>query len=383
MKALKILLGVSAAGVLGAASLAGAFMLRPGPEATALSGPAEKPLPALPEAEAAQLTQAWTSLRSSGSSLATDAATMAKRWQDFTTALRKIYPQAPEVTDAKTATTALQSAKTWLDERSKAAAESKTAGADQARDAVLAEISGLRSDLEALKKYRDAPLSAKLKGLLILGGNRSGPKGLDLVWISDPSKGTAGGFWAARRETSLNQYRDVAGSEPASAFHKPVAGKVDEADIEKQIQDARTRTLAGAPAANRESAALAFDARMAPQLRARLHAEAAQRSQQSATGYEKFPADLANLSDKGDTQPFVTKLQQVDLPGSEWKYRLPTRAEWALLQGKVDGIGTPDLSEWLEDSSAAVDRNWKSEQATNPPAPGTVGFRVVLAGQSP
>ncbi|MDB6077183.1 MAG: hypothetical protein JWO82_930 [Akkermansiaceae bacterium] len=385
--ALKILLGVSAVGVLGAASLAGAFMLGSGTGGVADPSTAEATLPPLSSIDAPQLNQAWTSLRSSGSALANESAAVAARWKTFTANLRKIYPEAPEATDSVSANAALQQASSWLAERSKAANQSRSAGTDQARDAVLSEIAALRTDLESLRRYRDSPLSAKLKSLLILGGNRSAPKGIDLVWIPDRSKGSAGGFWAAKRETSLAQYKDVAGREPASAFRKPTGGSggggASDADIDRQIQEARTKFLANAPAANRESAALAFDDRMAPKLRAQYKAAAEQRAQQAASGYEKFPADLANMTEKDDSQPFLSKLQQSDLPGSAWQYRLPTREEWALLQGKVDGIGTPDLSEWLADSSAAVDRNWKAEQATSPPAPGTVGFRVVLAGQSP
>ncbi len=377
MKPLPMLLGVSALGMLLAGYLAGSFALSSVPPGLHSSS-RDIILPGSAASNDPALAAAWQRLRSGGDTLANESQALRQRWRDFSTALKRIHPEAAEISDSAGARRALALASEWLDEREKAATDSRMVGVDSAHREALAEIASLRTDLEELRRLSSTSLSSRLENLLVLGADRRTPQGIELVWIPDETKGTAGGFWAARKEISLAHYQTVAGQAPPSLFRKPsgTAG-ISEADIDRQIQNARNAFLAKAGAANRESASLVFDRTQAPALRAQLRRTAQARAREQAAGYEKLPADLANLSSRSDTRAFIDKLQQSDLPGSDWQYRLPTKSEWTLLQGKVDGIGTPDLSEWLHDDERPVDRNWQSD--TPATAPGTVGFRVVLA----
>ncbi len=379
MKPLPMLLGVSALGMMLTGYLAGSFVLR-SPAPGLRSSSRDIILPNTAASNDPALAAAWQRLRSGGDTLANESQALRQRWRDFSAALKRIHPEAAEISDSASARRALATASEWLDGREKAAADSRMAGIDNTHREVLAEIASLRTDLEELRRLSSASLSSRLENLLVLGADRRTPQGIELVWIPDETKGAAGGFWAARKEIGLAHYQAVAGQAPSSFFRKPSGtATVNEADIDRQVQNARSAFLAQAGASNRESAAIAFDRTQAPALRARLRAAAQNNALKQAAGYEKLPANLANLSSKADTRAFIDKLQQSDLPGSDWQYRLPAKSEWALLQGKVDGIGTPDLSEWLEDADTPVDRNWQSDTASTPPARGTVGFRVILA----
>jgi|GEM_PF-4972728 len=306
---------------------------------------------------------------------------LASLWAEFEKSLRAIHPDTPAIRSEADAAEALQKASAWLDTREKQMADASSSAVVQAADQINQEIGKRKADLQELRKLAALPYREMLSQLLVLGSNRRTPQGIELIWIDDAAgHPKSGGFWAAKKEISTELWGKVTDEAPAGRWSPPrVATTADFMD------EARTRfvsSLQGPQKIAYDSAnaqdkqrMLAFHSGRISQIAAGLQ-KAANTNQMD---YSRFPAQFVNLPAKTGTEPFLQKLSADNPPGSSWTYRLPTSAEWSAMNGRVDGIGAPDVSEWLADKPVAVDKNWKSNQATDPPEPGTVGFRVVFA----
>lgn len=308
-------------------------------------------------------------------------APLSSRWSEFEKSLRAIHPETPAIRSEADATAAINKATAWLDSREKQMADASRTAVVQAADQISAEIGKRKTDLVELRKLAALPYKEMLGQLLVLGSNRRTPQGIELVWIDDPAgHPKSGGFWAAKKEVTTEIWGKVTDEAPAGRWSPPrVATAADFMD------EARTRFVSSLQGPQR----IAYDSANAQDKQRMLAFHSGRISQIAASlqkaananqaDYSNFPAQFVNLPTKTGTEPFLQKLSADNPAGSSWNYRLPTSAEWSTMNGKVDGIGTPDVSEWLGDKPAAVDKNWKSNQAADPPEPGTVGFRVVFA----
>ncbi len=337
-------------------------------------------LPSAPTSSAA-MTAARERYLSSMEATGKQEAPLSSLWSEFEKNLRAIHPATPAIRSEADAVEAVNKATAWLDAREKEMADASRTAVVQAADRISTEIGQRKADLEELRKLAALPYKEMLEQLLVLGTNRRTPQGIELVWIEDAAgHPKSGGFWAAKKEVTTEVWGKVTDQAPAGKWSPPRVATV--ADF---MDEARQRFVASLQGPQR----IAYDSANARDKQQMLAFHSARISQIATSlqraananqaDYSRFPAQFVNLPTKAGTEPFLQKLSADNPAGSPWNYRLPTSAEWTAMNGKVDGIGAPDVSEWLADKSAAVDRNWKSNQATDPPEPGTVGFRVVFA----
>lgn len=338
-------------------------------------------LPSAAPAASAAMTAARDRYLSSLEATKKQQAPLTSLWAEFEKNLRAIHPESPAIKSEADAAAAIQKATAWLDAREKEMADASSTAVVQAADQISGEIGKRKADLLELRKLAALPYREMLSQLLVLGSNRRTPQGIELVWIDDAAgHPRSGGFWAAKKEVTTDVWGKVTDEAPAGKWSPPrVATAADFMD------EARTRFVASLQGPQK----IAYDSANA-QDKQRMLAFHSGRISQIAAGlqkaananqadYSRFPAQFVNLPAKAGTEPFLQKLSADNPPGSSWIYRLPTSAEWSAMNGKVEGIGAPDVSEWLADKATAVDKNWKSNQAADPPEPGTVGFRVVFA----
>lgn len=349
----------------------------------ALARQAEESATTLPSAPPSSpvMTAARERYLSSMEATRKQEAPLSSLWSEFEKNLRAIHPETPAIRSEADAVDAINKATAWLDAREKEMADISRTAVVQAADQISTEIGQRKADLEELRKLAALPYKEMLSQLLVLGSNRRTPQGIELVWIDDAAgHPKSGGFWAAKKEVTTEVWGKVTDQPPAGKWSPPRTATV--ADFMDEARERFVASLQGPQRIAYDSAnardkqqMLAFHSGRISQIATSLQ-RAANANQ---ADYSRFPAQFVNLPTKAGTEPFLQKLSADNPAGSPWNYRLPTSAEWAAMNGKVDGIGAPDVSEWLADKPAAVDKNWKSNQATDPPEPGTVGFRVVFA----
>lgn len=337
-----------------------------------------------------RLTEAWGAILASEVELERKSLKSSEKWTDFSKRLSSVDPSlkiAQPISNAPEATVAMAKAKALLSKSQD--------GTKEMLDGIVTElqpqIEALAANLIEISGHaRSKPLK-RIEGLIVFGRDYKTSKGLNLVWVS--SGGPNQGFWTTPSEISRADWKSVATGLPAGQWDKPpTARKPERGDFQAA---ARQAALAGLNEMQRKTAEArpeAIEGRVSAALD-QLYKRAmnAWESQQGGNEYEGFPEGLINVSNKTSINGFVSGLQQ-DTPAlkSGWSFRLPSKQEWKVLTSDKapKDLDNPMLSEWLLDSEIPIGSNWRSlkkdpKNQLPPAEPGTVGFRILLAGPPP
>jgi hypothetical protein len=333
-----------------------------------------------------RLTEAWGAILASEIELKKKSSKSSEKWTDFS----KRLSDAPKLKITQPISNASE-AKAAMAKANAILSESQD-GTKEMLDGIVAElrrqIETLAANLIEINDHAKSKPLRRVEGLIVFGKPYTTPKGLDLVWVS--TGGPNQGFWTTPSEISREDWKSVATGQPADQWEKPAAARKPEfGDFRAE---ARQAALAGLNEMQRKTAEAnpaAIEGRVNTAQKA-LHDRAVRmwQGQQGGNENEGFPENLINIPGKSLINGFLLGLQQ-DAPAlkSGWSFRLPREQEWKdLTSDKAPkGLDDPKLSEWLSDSDKPIGSNWRSlkkdpKNQLPPVEPGTVGFRIVLAG---
>lgn len=383
MNPFRVILGTAATCLLITGGLASRIGIQTSNRGTSVQKSQKLALDFLTGAEHESLIGPWQTLCNAKSKL----SDRSKEWTTLSSMIAKDNELvsilgSKSISDAESARESINKLKKYISENRATAEKTANNVYDELHQKIEDSDRSLRSVISSSKQWS----SLSLNDLIVSGsdsiisiGSDNNKQELKLTWIPDGTR--AGGYWATA-EISVKGWRALIAPLPSNHPAEPpykVPLKSDAAYQEdaRRIVRQRWEKLPNGGASfdssykqNNPSILKAVEAEV-------LKLKDSDRGNTVGSALTKFPKDVIKL-DKDDVSKFFSKLKETDKNlKPDWSFRLPLEGELDAI--RVIGLDDPNISEWVNpDAPKAIGTNWKGE-LTNPPSPGTVGFRIVLA----